>query len=1091
MQYILLTTITPTRQNQSLFSSDSKVMDSIDDTIITAILKYGGHSFTTHPHHYFASFTNDFPLKCAKEIFDQLLELIGSKNIRAIRISMGTGPSVSIESYIIGSAVAQAQRLNTICPGGQILLPKSAYETLPTFMNSNVMDYGSPLLTDLLIPDHIFGTTSSAILNPGHITEKRITAPTNLPLYETPLTGRESELNVLRNMLLDNRVLSITGPAGVGKTRLSHHLGAQCHKIFSDGVFYIDFNDQIDLQEHLFTLATHLNITLHSASGIDAQIITHLHTKKILLMADCGTQFLSHHHEFLTTLIKNTSSLQLLLVTRAPVGIIYEQVFTLGNLPTPKQDAPLVEHLFGESSFLLYLNHALYMYPDLLLDNNTVKMIINICTLLQGTPQAILMAAAWSKTLTVNQLNETLARLIPEFEKHDQTIPGLPKRNNALRAMFEATLQDLKRDEYDAFIKLSIFKNSFNVYDAQKATGVQALTVARLFNKSPLIKTSSELYTMEKVFKRIAYEELLASDFMNSVHLSFYHYYLEVLNKNLPKIHSSHQQNILLYFNQNKENIISAWHLCLNNGSLAEIVLFMNALFEPLDRLHAYAEIIILFDALRTILDEETLMQSPDVISCKAQLHSIFGSCYTHLHSSEEAEAALIRSLSLSTELLESSRSTIDGQDIENNQAVTLLRMSILKIQLNKKEEALTHAQKALKVFVTKQNSTAHAWAEGVIGLIFLQMDLCEKSTNHFKESLVQYQYSNYPAGIKWAQHNLARSLYNSGNFSEAQKYSSISEFESESTTDPHDLTLYNSTHEELTIEKLETLVSIYHQVGDYQKALSNAEKLLILSSNIGNNKVIGDTLLSMGMIHCSLGNVKKSKSQLDEALTLFEKMKHHQEINHTYLNLASLQWQSDKLTLMGDYLNKIDTELIPPQSTFTVDYYNILGTHALLTENLINAEESFTKAHTMSVHLNYENGMMRAINNLSKLALTSKDITEALNRFHTLLPIANKSGTYPIILESLLDLSQILIDTKEYEFAMDTLIFIHNHKATNGFVKKHAKKKLFKMPPKYGKQFFFYCINNEEHRNIEEFCSAIVSHIEIALSHQSGSPSL
>ncbi|MGL1901763.1 MAG: hypothetical protein OCC49_06480 [Fibrobacterales bacterium] len=1090
MQYILLTSITPSRQNQSLFSSDSKIMDSIDDTIITTILKYGGHSFTTTTHHYFASFTNDFPLKCAIEIFDLLLELIGSKNIRAVRISMGTGPTVSINSYIIGSAVAQARRLNAVCPGGQILLPKAAYETLPALMHSNVMDYGTPILTDLLISDHIFGTTSTATLNPGHITEKRITTPTNLPLYETPLTGRENELNVLQNMLLDNRVLSITGPAGVGKTRLSHHLGAQCHKIFSAGVFYIDFNDQMDLQEHLFTLATNLKITLHSASDIDTQIIIHLKNKKILIIADCGTLFLSHHLEFLTRLIQNTSSLQLLLVTRLPVELPNEKVFTLGNLPLPSLDASLVEHLFGESSFMLYLNHALYMYPDLVLNDATIKMIINICHVLQGTPQAILMAATWSKTLTVNQLNNTLEQLIPEFEKRDQTIPDLPKRNNALRAMFEATLQDLKNDEYDAFIKLSIFKNSFNTYDAQKATGVQALTIARLFNKSPLIKTSSELYTMEKVFKRIAYEELLASDSMNSVHQSYYHYYLEVLSKNLPKIHSSHQNKILEYFKVNKENIISAWHLCINNGSLEEIVLFMNALFEPLDRLHAYAEIIILFDVLRTTLDEATLIQSPDVISCKAQLHSILGSCYTHLQAPEDAEALLTHSLSLSNELLASSQSTIDGQDIEYNQAVTLIRMSTLNTFLNKKDDALTSAQKALKVFIAKQNSTAHAWAEGIIGLIYLQMDLCEKAVSHFKESLVQYQYSNYPAGIQWAQHNLARSLYNSGNFSEAQKYSSISEFESGSGTNQQDLTLYNSTHEELTIEKLVTLVSIYHQVGDYPKALTTAEKLLILSSNNGNSKVIGETLLSMGMIHSSLGNFKKSKSQLDEALSLFEKNEQKYGINQSYLHLATLQWQSNKITLMGDYLNKIDTESIPSQSTFTVDYNNILGIHALLTQNFVNADESFTKAHTMSVHLNYENGTMRAINNLSKLALASKNIPEALNRFNTLIPIAHKSGTYPIILESLLDLSQILINSKEYEFAMDTLIFIYNHKATNGYVKKCAKKKLFKMPPKYGKQFFFYCINNEEHRNIKEFCSAIISHIEISLNHQSESAS-
>ncbi len=1089
MQNILLITITPTKANRSLFTSESKEMLAIEDTITTTIKKFNGSLFSNTQKEFYSSFTNDLILSCAIELFDLLIDILGTKNIRTIKISLGEGTTLKIGSHLIGPGVLQAQRINNICPPGQILLSKNLYSSLPPLATSNIYDYGHSLLIDLETPIHLIGTTSNAEINPTRITDKRFTYPTNLPTFPTPLISRSSELRDLKNLLLDHRSLTITGPAGTGKSRIGLHVGAECHKIFNHGVYYITFNNHLDLNDQIFQLSTALGFVFSSNEEIEEQLFSFLRTKKVLIIADCNSTFSPLHISFLETIIQKTTAVRVLALARSPLGIKQETIYTLNCIEKPKENPSITDLLYSSHAVSLYLTHALYMYPDLPIQKKELHDIVEICSLLKGNPQAIIMAAAWSKTLKVSELHTTLQELIPDLEEQENRIEGFPSRNNQLRAMFEATLQNLNKDEYEAFIRLSIFTSPFSPEDAQKAAGVSEAMMTRLYHKSPLQKSHDRHFFMHKVFKRIAYEELLASPFLNAIHETFYHHYMEQTYKVSLKLYSAKQNEALTFFENNKENIIASWHLCLNNATLFEIEKCITPLFEFIDENHLYVEGASLFEPFKNTLENPSIEPNGFTRFCSAKIITVLGTFHMHLNNSDIAHELFTSAIDIWTSLLEqpdSVRKFKTKNEIQLEYARTSVYYGDLLRRDGNATKSITYSKQGLSIFDTLNNTTAIAWVHTIIGSTYLNNNAPTDAIEHFKLSLTNFKYSNYPAGIQWAQKNLAHCYYNSGNFTEAQKFYTIHDYE-KSIDQKADTTgmLSPREKEEASIENLFTLAQVHHEMGNYVKALHLSERTLILSSEHSNSIAIADSIFLMATIHASMGNYKKSKTQLQECLGLYQSLQSSIGVSKVNLELARLHLYTEMYTTMNDYLKHIDTQTISITAPkIHIDYQNILGLYSFYTDVLPLAEEAFKKAHTESAKIQYENGTIRSLKNLSKLELASGNTSKALFLFSEIIQTASHNGILPVILESMLDITQILIETKDFEYAMDILIYIYNHKSSNAYTRKCAKKKLFKMPPKYGKQFFFYCINNEEHRDIKEFSASIISNIEIAIQH-------
>ncbi|HSK19562.1 MAG TPA: tetratricopeptide repeat protein, partial [Longimicrobiales bacterium] len=310
-----------------------------------------------------------------------------------------------------------------------------------------------------------------------------------LPTATTAFIGREEELRELHELLADPsaRLVTVTGPGGVGKTRLALQAAERMAGTFPDGVAYGALSGLSAPDLLLSSIADLLGIPLSREDPL-SELKSYLHAKQMLLVLD-NFEHLTSAAAHLTTLLDDAPGLRMLVTSRERLNLRHESLIALEGLPLCDADV-------GCDAVELFVAGArrLDRHFELTADNR--EDITRICALLDGIPLAIELASAWVRALSCTEI---LGELQRDLDVLSSESPDVEKRHHSMRATFDASWRLLSAEEQSALARLAVFRSAFDRIAAGEVAEAGVPVLRHLVDKSLLTRAGERLLMLDVI----------------------------------------------------------------------------------------------------------------------------------------------------------------------------------------------------------------------------------------------------------------------------------------------------------------------------------------------------------------------------------------------------------------------------------------------------------------------------------------------------------------------------------------------------------------------------------------------------------------
>ncbi|MEW5991980.1 MAG: tetratricopeptide repeat protein [Chloroflexota bacterium] len=404
----------------------------------------------------------------------------------SVRVRMGihAGEAVWVGGSLVGLAINRAARIAGVAHGGQVLVSSAVRALTESSLppGCSLIDLGAHRLKDLREPDRLYqlaGPDLQASFPPLATLDAR---PNNLPTQLTSFVGREEELAAACGLLAANRLLTLTGPGGTGKTRLSLQVAAQAVDDFPDGVFFVALETVRDAGLVASRIAGEIGIAeTGGRSGRDV-LVEWLAGKHVLLVLDNFEQVVDAG-SLVADLLRTVPDLKVIATSRAPLHISGEQEFPVPGLPVPPDPGQLSGYerarrggggaidpatLSTYEAVSLFIARAVAVRPDFAVTNENAPAVAAICARLQGMPLAIELAAARVKLLSPDAI---LARLEHQLSLLAAGARDLPARQQTLRGAIAWSYDILDEPMRRLLDRLSVFAGGIDLDAAEAIVG--------------------------------------------------------------------------------------------------------------------------------------------------------------------------------------------------------------------------------------------------------------------------------------------------------------------------------------------------------------------------------------------------------------------------------------------------------------------------------------------------------------------------------------------------------------------------------------------------------------------------------------------
>jgi predicted ATPase/class 3 adenylate cyclase/uncharacterized protein HemY len=467
-----------TRLLQQLGTDYATLLEEQQRLLREACETHNGSVVGTQGDSFFVAFSNAVNAINAVVEAQRALTAHAWPNGVDVRVRMGlhTGkPQISSSNYV-GLDVHRAARIAAAAHGGQVLLSQKTYESVKSRLPRDVKlhDLGEHRLKDLRQPKHLYQlviTGLPADFPPIKSLDARLN---NLPVQLTSFVGREKELGELKQLIDNRRLVTLTGAAGSGKTRLALQVAAEMIRHFHNGVFFIALGSLTDPRLVASTIAQALGITETPGRSILDNLKDYLQGKSLLLLLDNFEQVIDAAPQ-IAELLAACSELKILVTSREGLRINGEREYSLPPLALPNlKQLSSPESLSQYAAVELFIQRAQAVKPDFDITGDTAPDIAEICSQLDGLPLAIELAAARIKILTPSAIR---ARLEHRLEFLTGGARDLPVRQQALRSAIAWSFDLLDEDEQELFQQLSVFVGGCTVEAVETVAGKQAFSL--------------------------------------------------------------------------------------------------------------------------------------------------------------------------------------------------------------------------------------------------------------------------------------------------------------------------------------------------------------------------------------------------------------------------------------------------------------------------------------------------------------------------------------------------------------------------------------------------------------------------------------
>ena len=285
--------------------------------------------------------------------------------------------------------------------------------------------------------------------------------PSPLPVELTPLLGRDRESEQLQSLLDEpsNRLITLTGPGGVGKTRLALHVASSLLEDFDDNVAYVPLASIREPNLVLPAIAQTFGVFSDARDAPEDQLVEVLQDQQVLLVLDNFEQVLDAASS-LANVLARCPRVTMLVTSQAPLGIAGEQLYPLLPLATPSSEQATAEDILDTDAVALFVQRARAVNPHLELDDDVARTIAEICRKLDGLPLAIELAAA---RITILSPNALLARLNNRLQVLSGDRRGVPDRLRTMRNAVAWSYELLSPAEQALFRRMSVFAGGISL----------------------------------------------------------------------------------------------------------------------------------------------------------------------------------------------------------------------------------------------------------------------------------------------------------------------------------------------------------------------------------------------------------------------------------------------------------------------------------------------------------------------------------------------------------------------------------------------------------------------------------------------------
>jgi len=384
----------------------------------------------------------------------------------------------------------------------------------------------------------------------------------NLPSVPTLFVGRQKELQLIEQHLSDPacRLLTLTGPGGIGKTRLALEVAHKNRSRYPDGIFFVPLSDLSLTQKLAPAIADSLSLSFQSKGEAEIQLIHYLRNRELLLLLDNFEHVVSKADE-LSELIRRAPKIKVLVTSREGLNLRGEWLIEVTGLQVPEEGHAEAE---GFDAIRLFAETTRRIRQNYHLNRQDLPGIIRICRLVSGMPLAIELAAAWMRVLSPQEIAQEIEKGI-DFLAAD--LRDLPERHRSLRAVFSYSFQLLPPEERSLFARLSVFRSGFDRKAAEKVAGASLSQLLVLINKSLVVRSASGRFSMHPLVLRFAREQL-DGDPQEKAELlvRFCEYYCRFLEERQDYLKGPEQDRVLEELRTESENLRLAWNLSLELG---------------------------------------------------------------------------------------------------------------------------------------------------------------------------------------------------------------------------------------------------------------------------------------------------------------------------------------------------------------------------------------------------------------------------------------------------------------------------------------------------------------------------------------------
>ncbi|MGD0123697.1 MAG: adenylate/guanylate cyclase domain-containing protein [Candidatus Limnocylindrales bacterium] len=522
-----------TKLLQALGAAYPDVLSQHHRLLRGAVERAGGVPIGTEGDSLFAAFDSPVAAVSAAVAAQRAMAGASWPGGTPVRVRMGlhTGEGLVRDGTYVGLDVHRAARIAAVGHGGQILMSDSTRALAEHGLPSGVQlrDLGRHRLKDLAQPERIYETVIEGLASQFPALRSLEAAPNNLPTQLTSFVGRGREVAEAKRLLGTTRLLTLTGPGGTGKTRLSLQLAAESISDFADGVFFVPLGpiEDPDLVAPAILVALGLRESPNEPPVI--KLVEYLRDRHLLLIMDNFEQVLPAA-ALVGDLLKAIPGLTVVVTSRATLHLYGEREFAVPPLTLPHAGDDLDPASISQyEAVALFIQRAAAVRPDFQVTTANAAAVAEICSRLDGLPLAIELAAARVKLLPPQAL---LARLGQRLEALEAGSRDLPPRQRTLRGAIAWSHDLLDDAARRLFARFAIFVDGASLTAAEAVCSDAGLDVlsglAGLVDQSLIRQEEADgepRFTMLSTIREFALERLAEkgeADVLAERHAAFF-----------------------------------------------------------------------------------------------------------------------------------------------------------------------------------------------------------------------------------------------------------------------------------------------------------------------------------------------------------------------------------------------------------------------------------------------------------------------------------------------------------------------------------------------------------------------------------------